>query len=163
MTDNLQQMLDDCWNELLDIENKISNLDDKFDNSVGYFTNYALIKASGTLEYVFRAIIVDFFSGISDPRVSAYLDKMILQGSLSVKYENMQSLLNKFDSNWKKNFKNAVESRANSQELIQSSNSLVANRHSFAHGRTITASFLDIKKYYLDIVELIKVFDSVVL
>lgn len=145
MTDNLQQMLDDCWNELLDIENKISKLD-RFDNSVGYFTKYALIKASGTLEYVFRAIIVDFFSDKSDPRIYAYLDRMILQGSLSVTYENMHKLLSKFDSNWKKKFKSAVGSRANSQELIQSSNSLVANRHSFAHGRTITASFLDIKK-----------------
>lgn len=46
--------------------------------------------------------------------------------------------------------------------LIDASNSLVTNRHNFAHGKMPTATFNDIKLYYFDVLELIKIFDSIV-
>ena len=69
---------------------------------------------------------------------------------------------NKFDVQWANNFKEAVQGRADGQRLITASNSLVTNRHTFAHGKMPTATFHDIKNYYLDVVELIRIFDSVV-
>ena len=47
-------------------------------------------------------------------------------------------------------------------KIIAASNSLATNRHDFAHGKTPTATFHDIKNYYFDVLELIKIFDSVV-
>ncbi len=81
---------------------------------------------------------------------------------MSAKYEMMQQLLGKFDDQWKKNFQNAVKARPDKERLISASNSLVSNRHSFAHGKAPTATFSDIKNYYFDVLELIKIFDSVV-
>ena len=81
---------------------------------------------------------------------------------MSAKYDNMHSLLGKFDDKWKKDFQSAVKARADKEKLIAASNSLVNNRHSFAHGKPPTATFLEIKQYYTDVVELIRVFDSIV-
>lgn len=81
---------------------------------------------------------------------------------MSATYDNMSKLLGKFDDNWKKTFVNLVKQRTDKQKIIDSSNSLVNNRHLFAHGKAPTASFSDILQYYQDTLELINMLDAVV-
>lgn len=81
---------------------------------------------------------------------------------MSAKYEMMQKLLGKFDDQWKKDFQKAVSVRPDKDKLISASNSLVNNRHYFAHGKPPTATFLEIKQYYADVVSLIQIFDTIV-
>lgn len=161
MKQELQDMLADCTAELNDIEVRINSLP-SLDKSRQYFTNYALIKACGTVEFVYRSIVADHFSQLSNSRIDTYLDTTVRQGSNSAKYENMKKLLNKFDRQWGDSFHAAVQGLDNGARLIDASNSLVTNRHNFAHGKAPTATFLEIKQYYLDVVQLITVFDSIV-
>lgn len=161
MKQELRDMLNECTAELNDIESRIS-ASPALDKGRQYLTNYALIKACGTVEFVYRSIVADFFSQLADVRVDTYLDTTIRKGSMSAKYENMKQLLGKFDEQWKKNFQESVNARSDKDKLINASNSLVTNRHLFAHGKPPTATFLEIKQYYLDVVELIGVFDSIV-
>ena len=162
MTAALQNILADCTAEMNDIQIKINALS-PLDKTKKYLTNYALVKACGTLEFVYRSIVVDYFSGINNTQIHTYLDKQVLQGSMSATYNNMCGLLNKFDDSWKTNFKNAVNAHVDSQRLISSLDSLVTNRHSFAHGRMPTATFQDIYNYYNDGVTVLGIFDSVVI
>lgn len=74
----------------------------------------------------------------------------------------MSGLLGKFDDSWRNNFRNTVQQHDNCQRIISSSNSLVANRHLFAHGQAPTASFNDIYQYYQDTLVLIQILDTVV-
>ena len=145
MKQELQDMLDECTAELNDIEARINALP-SLDKGRQYFTNYALIKACGTVEFVYRSIVADHFSQLSNSRIDTYLDSTIRQGSNSAKYENMKKILNKFDTQWGTNFQMAVK----------------ANRHNFAHGKSPTATFLEIKQYYTDVVSLIQIFDTIV-
>ena len=161
MKQELQDMLDLCLLELDDIEERINNLP-ILDKARQYLTNYALIKSSGTAEFVYRSIIADYFSKLSDSKIDTYLYNSIRKGSMSATYDNMKKLLGKFDDNWQKDFKNAVQSRSDKNKLIDASTSLVNNRHSFAHGKPPTATFLDIKQYYADVVQLIEILDSIV-
>ena len=161
MKTELQNMLKDCENELNDIDARIQKLP-PMDKGRSYLTNYALIKASGTLEYVYRSIIADYFIPLKDMRINNYLDKSIRSSPNSASYDNMSKLLKQFDKTWADNFRDTIQKRADSNKIISSSNSLVINRHSFAHGKAITASFLDIRGYYTDVVEMIKILDQVV-
>lgn len=161
MKQELRDLLDGCTTELTDIEYRISALP-PLDKGRQYFTNYALIKASGTVEFVYRSIVVDHFSQLSNTRIDTYLDSTIRQGSNSAKYDNMMKLLNKFDQTWGSSFKTAVQNNPDGQRLINASNSLVRNRHNFAHGQPTTATFLEIKQYYFDVVRLIDIFDHIV-
>lgn len=161
MKQELQDMLANCTAELNDIEVRI-NSSPPLDKSRQYFTNYALIKACGTVEFVYRSIVADHFSQLSNSRIDTYLDSTVRQGSNSAKYENMKKLLNKFDRQWGNAFQATVQGLVNGSRLIDASNSLVTNRHNFAHGKAPTATFLEIKQYYLDVVQLITVFDSIV-
>lgn len=161
MKSELQELIDECTAEINDIETRIAGMP-ALDKGVRYLTYYALMKASGITEFVYRSIVADYFSTLSDSRIDTYLDTAVRRGSMSAKYEMMQSLLGRFDDQWKKNFQNAVKARPDKERLISASNSLVSNRHSFAHGKSPTATFSDIKNYYFDVLELIKIFDSVV-
>ena len=120
------------------------------------------MKACGTLEYVYRSIVADFFDQSSLTQIHTYLDKTVRSGSMSATYDNMNGLLGKFDTDWRNNFKNAVQGRTDGQRLIASANSLVANRHLFAHGQSPTATFNDICQYYQDTLILINELDAVV-
>ena len=99
MKQELQDMLADCTSELNDIEVRINSLP-SLDKGRQYFTNYALIKACGTVEFVYRSIVADHFSQLLNSRIDTYLDTTVRQGSNSAKYENMKKLLNKFDRQW---------------------------------------------------------------
>jgi hypothetical protein len=74
----------------------------------------------------------------------------------------MCSLLKKFDADWCLSFKKTMDKKTNKERLKSSLSSLVTNRHQFAHGKATTATFNDIKQYYLDALEIIQIFDSVV-
>lgn len=161
MKPELQNLIQECTAELYDISWRISKLT-PLDKARLYLTNYALIKACGTVELVYRSIVADYFDQSSLSQIHTYIDKTVRSGSMSATYDNMSKLLGKFDDNWKESFGNLVKQRTDKQKIIDSSNSLVNNRHLFAHGKAPTASFNDILQYYQDTLELIKMLDTVV-
>lgn len=161
MKAELKEILTECSRQLTDIESKISETE-PFDKTRAYLTQYALIKACGTLEYVFRSIVADFFDKSNQTQIHTYLDNTVRSGSMSATYENMSKLLVKFDKDWRNNFKNAVHGRDDCHKIIASANSLVTNRHLFAHGKPPTATFNDIHQYYQDALNLIYELDEVV-
>lgn len=111
MKQELQDMLDECTAELNDIEARINALP-SLDKGRQYFTNYALIKACGTVEFVYRSIVADHFSQLTNSRIDTYLDATIRKGSMSAKYEMMQNLLGKFDDQWKKRLSKCRKSKS---------------------------------------------------
>lgn len=161
MKAELSNLLLECSQQLNDIDKKMSVLP-VFDKTRTYLTQYALMKACGTLEYVYRSIVADFFDQSSLTQIHTYLDKTVRSGSMSATYDNMTKLLGKFDSDWRKNFKDAIQKRSDAQKIIASANSLVTNRHLFAHGHVPTATFNDILQYYNDASILIYELDSVI-
>lgn len=162
MKDELRQRMSDCLDELNDIESRIGKMK-PLDRGKRYFTNYAIIRSSGTVEFVYRSIVADHFSSqLKNNRLNKYLYETIVRGSRSAKFDMMSGLLGKFDPEWSKKFKAAVQSSDNGERLIRSVNSLVENRHNFAHGKESTATFTDIKQYYIHSMELIEIFDSIV-
>lgn len=161
MKTDLQDLIDECTIELNDIEGRLDNLP-ALDKERLYLTQYALIKSCGTVEFVYRSIVADYFDQSSLVQIHTYIDNTVRSGSMSATYDNMNKLLKKFDSNWANTFKNSVQSHPNAQRLISSSNSLVNNRHLFAHGKPPTATFLDIKNYYFDVLQLVNILDSIV-
>lgn len=126
-----------------------------------YLTHYSLIRACGTIEFAFKTIIADFHQGIS-PQLTNYLDNKVRSNSCNPSYQNIISMLGDFDSQWKTDFKNQVNSLQDSQRILGSLSSLNANRNSLAHGHGSIVSFNDIQTYFADAIQIIKVLDNVV-
>jgi hypothetical protein len=155
------ELIESCDKELEDIKGRIEE-SSSFDKVVFYLTQYALMKASGTVEYAVRSIVADYCDLSASSQVHNYIDATVRNASISGKYQNMSSLLKKFDSEWARLFKAKVAELAGSQKVIQSADSLVNNRHSFAHGGNSSASFSDIVQYYNDAKKLVVLLDEVV-
>lgn len=161
MKSELQDMINDCTAELADINHRISRMP-PLDKGKTYYTQYALIKACGTLEYVYRSIVADYFSQFGIPQIETYLEKDIRNGSMSATYDNMKKLLKRFDESWSDLFTAKVQAHENGQRLISSAKSIVNNRHQFAHGKTPTATFSDIQQYYSDALILVGIVDETI-
>lgn len=157
----LQAQIDDCSDILSDINDRLHVLS-PFDKLIPYLTQYALIKACGTVEFVYRSIVADYFDQFGICQIDKYLDKNVRQGSMSPKYEKMNELLKAFDDTWSDSFRNAVNILPDKNRIISSADSLVRNRHLLAHGRVPTATFNEIMNYYNDVIILIQILDSIV-
>ena len=161
MNDSVCGLIEACDDELKDIAGKIEKAS-SFDKTIFYLTQYALIKASGTIEFAVKCIVADYCDLSTTSQVQNYIDTTIRNSSMSSKYQNMMSLLKKFDANWGTSFKDKVNAMEDAQKVIQSADSLVNNRHCFAHGKNTTASFADILQYYNDAKRLLSLLDEVV-
>lgn len=156
----MQEQLQQCKAELDNIDSIIRS--SPLDKNVPYLTMYALIKSCGTIEYVFKSIVADYFSISTIPQIHTYIDNTVREGYSSPKYDNICRLIRKFDDKWTKAFKQNIEDHPNKNKIIDSINSLVNNRHQFAHGKNPTVSFKEIQNYYSDSVEVLNILDAVV-
>lgn len=161
MKTELQALMNDCDAELVDIDNRITKMH-ALDRGKIYLTQYALIRTCGTIEYVYRSIVADFFTQFGISQIDQYIDQHVRSGSMSATYDNMKSLLKSFDDGWERTFKSNVDAHPEGLRIKASIRSLVNNRHQFAHGKAPTATFSDIKQYYSDAKILIQIFDQTV-
>lgn len=162
MKDSIKEIIDTCDKELSDIATMIAALK-PLDKTAKYLTKYALIKASGTIEYSFRNIVADYFDESNLPQVPTFIEAKVRKGSMSGTYDNMSGLLKSFDNTWSSDFKSKVADLDDSERIKQSAASLVQNRHSFAHGKEPTATFNDICNYYKDAKILVSILDDVII
>lgn len=72
MKDELRELIRNCDDELDDISKLLEKID-AVDKERMYLTNYALIKASGTIEFVYRSIVADsFHEKLHDDRIDNF-------------------------------------------------------------------------------------------
>ena len=76
MRDEYRQQLDDAMQELKSIREWINKDKNKFDIKTKYLVSYAVVKASGSIEVVFKKMVFDFLSFNVRSETSQYLEKM---------------------------------------------------------------------------------------
>ena len=139
-----KQKLDDVLSELEIIREWINKDRNKFDVKTKYLISYAVVKASGTIETVFKQIIFDFLVFNARQETSKYLEKMILDSSSNPKTGNMSNILQNISSEKRNIFDQKVKESDKKDKL----NSLVQLRNDFAHGGNINISIDTITTYY---------------
>lgn len=142
MNGNYRQTLRDCEVELNSIQQWIDS--NRLDSNVRFLTSYSVIKACGTVEYVFKQIIYDYLSSGANEEAKTYLNKSIIEASFNPSTGQMYRIIEKINSDWKVEFENLIKGSLQMGQL----NSLVKLRNNFAHGSVITASINDVKSYY---------------
>lgn len=155
MNGNYEQALRDCQIELDSIQQWIDS--NKLHSNVRYLTSYAVIKACGTIEYVFKQVVYDYLSDGANNEAKNFLNKNIVEASFNPSPGQMYKILEKINSLWKVNFEKKIGGTNQKGQL----KSLVDLRNSFAHGSTITASINDVIAYYKAGVLILKELDVV--
>lgn len=144
--------------ELQEIRKWINADRNRFDSKTRYLIAYSVIKASGSIEVVFKQIIYDFLTKEVGEKTATYIEKMILDSSCNPNTGNMSNLLQNISSEWKKQFDDLVKKSGKKAKI----NSLVQLRNDFAHGDNITVSIDTVISYFDAAKEILKILDIVV-
>ena len=107
MNGNYRQTLRDCEVELNSIQQWIDS--NRLDSNVRFLTSYSVIKACGTVEYVFKQIIYDYLSSGANEEAKTYLNKSIIEASFNPSTGQMYRIIEKINSDWKVEFENLIK------------------------------------------------------
>lgn len=155
----VQRLLDDCSDELAQVNGLISGLGIA-SNVVPYLTKYAIIRACGSIEQAFKAILCDHCSKRSKKQIKRFLGRRVRESSVNPSYENICRLLKDFDEDWHSNFKSDINASPDKTVLMTSLTSLVDARNDFAHGGSPSSSINDVITYFHHSRAIIEALDS---
>lgn len=119
--------------------------------------SYAVVKASGAVEVIFKNMIYNYLSVGANEKAKGYLEKAIIDSSCNPNTGNMSNMLQNISSEWKTLFDQQVKQSGEKDKL----NSLVQLRNDFAHGDSISVSIDTVIKYFDSAVKILNILDNV--
>ena len=152
------EMLDDTERELKEIRKWINKDRNKFDSKTRYLISYSVIKASGTIEVVFKHLIFDYLVVGAKEETKTYLENMIVESSCNPNTGNMSNMLQSISAERRKEFDDQVKESGYKDKI----NSLIQLRNDFAHGDSINVSIDTVITYFKSAIEVLKILDLVV-
>ena len=160
MKRELKSLIKNCEIEINKIKVQIAA--DPFSLMTPFLTKYALIKACGTTEAVYKSIIANYFDRSKLPQVHKYITENVRESSSNPKYGNIAQMLSKYDDIWSNNFRSQINSHPSGGRIISSLNSLASARNSFAHGGNPTITIRDIDTYFQDCKIMLNIIDNII-
>ena len=143
MNQDDKRILEDCDSEIEIIKKWIDN--HKLDSNVKFLVSYAVIRASGSIEVVFKSMISTFLSQNCIKETKQYLAKNIVESSANPSPTMIKKFLEKFDSDRTKEFEDKLKGTQEKGDLT----SLVNLRNNIAHGQPIPSTITEVESYYL--------------
>lgn len=154
------KILRDCCDELNDIRKLVSELDDS-NKAVGYINKYAIIRATGSIEFAFKKIIADKVEHGCHDQIKNFIKRKIRESAHNPRLGTIESVLTDFDPKWQKKFNEKI-ALENKIALDESLTKLVTERNSFAHGRDANIGIDEIIENYLNGQKVIAILDETV-
>lgn len=131
MKPELLMALENCENELIEIEDTINHMG-KLDKTIKYLQNYAMIRACGTIEDVVKDLIADRVTDGASEMLKKYIDKNVRDSSKNPRASFIADLLGEFSDIWKMKFNEELKHSLSMEKMHL--NSMVTERNRFAHG-----------------------------
>lgn len=124
-------IINDCNTELDRISNLVKGLGTA--ELSEYVKKYAVIRATGCIEFSFKKIVADKVDENSHSLAITFINNKIRKSSYNPNFKNIKDVLRAFDYKWDKKF-NELISFENKAGIINSLKQLCDWRNSFAHG-----------------------------
>jgi RiboL-PSP-HEPN len=156
-----RERIDSCLSEFSKINHMIEGMGHA-STPVPFLTRYIIIRASGTIEFSFKAIICDAHGDNQTKQIKQFIDSKFRNSSINPSYENICSGLKDFDKEWNNKFKKNIDSFADKNKILDSLKSLNAARNSFAHGGTPTISFNSTHEYFKDAIKILSALEDAI-
>lgn len=119
-----------------------------------HWAMYLCVLTSGFLETSVRQIYGLYASNKAAPNVANFV-KDKLEGFQNPNMEKILELTRSFSQEWETRLRAATEG-----EIKDDVDSIVANRHNIAHGRSVGITYIRMKNYYDNALKLIDLIDE---
>ncbi len=121
---------------------------------LSHWAKYLCVLTSGFVENSLRLILHDYAIKHANEIVASYVSARV-EGLTNLNDERIAQLLGSFSPTWRDRF---LETR--SAEQKDAIDSVVANRHLIAHGRSVGLTLARMKRYYVEISQAVKIIDE---
>lgn len=142
MNGDYERELNDCKIELGKIEHWINR--NKLDSNVKYLVAYSVIKATASIEVIFKKMVFEYLAQGVIEDTKKYLSNMIIESSCNPGPGNIGRILEQINGQLKREFDETLKGTQQKGDLT----SLVNLRNDFAHGRDVTATINTVVRYF---------------
>jgi len=121
---------------------------------LSHWAKYLCVLTCGFIENSLRVILRHYTAMHASECVADFVWTRI-EGLTNLNDEKIGQILGAFDPGWRDRFQ-----AMRSQEQKDAIDSVIANRHQIAHGRSVALTLARMKQYYNDISKVIKIIDE---
>jgi len=121
---------------------------------LSHWAKYLCVLTSGFVENSLRVILQDYAAKHANESVARFVSSRI-EGLTNLNDEKISQLLGAFSPAWRDTF-HAMRSTEQKDAI----DSVLANRHLIAHGRSVGLTLARMKQYYGDISKVVKIIDE---
>ncbi|MGH2613411.1 MAG: HEPN domain-containing protein [Rhabdochlamydiaceae bacterium] len=151
-----------------EITRRIQKLNSLFE-SVALFTEnlemhaewakYLCVLVSGLLETSIGLIFLNYAESKSHENITSFIESNLSKFQ-NAKTGKIVELIGSFNQTWKTEFERIVV--IDSDELKESIDSIVTNRHQIAHGKDVTITFISVRNHYKNILRVLDLLEKTV-
>jgi hypothetical protein len=126
------------------------------------WSKYLCILVSGYIETSLRVLLEEYSSNNSSTYIQNFVSKEI--GNITnCKTNKIKDILSKFNPSWGTDFITQIANKSRiADEIKNSIDSIVANRHKIAHGENTGISYSTVKNYYENVKKAVEVLENII-
>ncbi len=148
-----QQRLDHLFN-------KIGAVPDP--NDQGEWAKYLCVLTAGFIEESLRVLLNEFVKNNSSLEIRRYLEVEV-DAITNCKTKKIDSILTQFNLAWASTFQQELSNRSTFLDEVKDSvDSIVENRHKIAHGKSISIGFVTVRKYYGNVKKAVDALEGII-
>ena len=121
---------------------------------LAHWANYLCVLVSGFVEVAMREIYYQYAKGRTDPSILNFVKRQLASVN-NPKMKKVKEVTAWFSPDWAKQLESQL-----SDEHVAALNSIMDNRHNIAHGRSSDISYIELKKWYSRIIQLVDEIES---
>ncbi|MFV0467412.1 MAG: HEPN domain-containing protein [Dysgonomonas sp.] len=126
------------------------------------WSKYLCVLTAGLIEESFRVLLLNHAKNNSSIEIQRFLEAEIKRIT-NCKTTRILEILTKYDPIWCTNFQEEIKLRSNvDNEIKDSIDSVVQNRHMIAHGKSVGISYSILNKYYSFVKKAIQILDNTI-
>ncbi|HVA50121.1 MAG TPA: HEPN domain-containing protein [Pirellulales bacterium] len=131
---------------------RVAEIDDAEMQS--HWARYLCVLVCGFLEVAVAELFMQYAENRAEPKVARFVAKH-LRRFQNPKMARILTVIGEFSTEWR----DEIELATNGQ-LADAVNSVVANRHLIAHGRSVGISYVRVKDYFASVLKVVELLDA---
>jgi uncharacterized HAD superfamily protein len=126
------------------------------------WSKYLCILVSGYIEESLRVLLENYTAKNSSQYIQNFVSTEI-KNITNCKTKKILDILRSFNPHWEQDFNNKIATKSRIDDEIKNSiDSIITNRHSIAHGKNIGMSYSTVFNYYGNVKKAIEILEDVI-
>ena len=143
-----------------DLFEKISSIPNSADKSE--WSKYLCVLVSGYIEESLRVLLEAYCENRASDTIQNFVSKHISRVT-NCNTQRIEEILGSFDKTLKNNFTEQIVANSEIKDEIKNSiDSIIANRHSIVHGRSVGISYAQVLKYYENVKKAVEILEIII-